>query len=56
MKAILQDRYGSSELLRVGAVPVPQPREGQLLIRVKAASIRALQEGAFVGKVVLTIP
>lgn len=39
MKAILQDRYGPSDFLRVGELPVPQPREGQVRVRVRAASI-----------------
>lgn len=41
MKAIVQDEYGSSEVLRVDDVPVPTIKPHQVLIRVKAAGIDA---------------
>jgi NADPH:quinone reductase-like Zn-dependent oxidoreductase len=37
MKAITYSRYGSPEVLTLSEVPTPQPEEGQLLIRVRAA-------------------
>ena len=39
MKAVIQDRYGSAEVLRVDEVDRPVPGEGQLLLRVKAAGL-----------------
>jgi len=42
MQAVLHDRYGGPELLRVGRVPRPVPAPGQVLIRVHAASINAM--------------
>ncbi len=39
MKAVVQDRYGGPEVLRVTEVPVPRPAAGQVLLRVAAASI-----------------
>ena len=41
MKAIIQDRYGSADTLRVADVPRPVPGPGQLLVRVQAASVNA---------------
>jgi NADPH:quinone reductase-like Zn-dependent oxidoreductase len=38
-KAVRFDGYGGIEVLRVVDVPTPQPGEGQVLVRVKAASI-----------------
>jgi NADPH:quinone reductase-like Zn-dependent oxidoreductase len=39
MKAVRFDRYGDVDVLQVVEVPVPDPGEGEALIRVKAAAI-----------------
>ncbi len=39
MKAAYITRYGRTEVLNVGKQPVPAPKEDQVLIKVKAASI-----------------
>lgn len=39
MRAVVQDRYGSPEVLRVEDVPVPAPGAGQVLVRVAATSV-----------------
>lgn len=39
MRAVLAERYGSPEVLVVRQVPLPEPGEGDVLIRVKAAEI-----------------
>ncbi|MEU4449636.1 NAD(P)-dependent alcohol dehydrogenase [Actinosynnema sp. NPDC050801] len=41
MKAIVQDRYGSSELLRLEEVDKPTPADNEVLVRVHAASVNA---------------
>jgi NADPH:quinone reductase-like Zn-dependent oxidoreductase len=41
MKALLQDRYGSPDVLRVATVPKPAPGPGEVLVRVEATSINA---------------
>ena len=41
MKALVQDEYGSSEVLRVEEVPMPTIKPNEVLIRVKAAGIDA---------------
>jgi NADPH:quinone reductase-like Zn-dependent oxidoreductase len=41
MKAIVQDRYGSSELLRLAEVDKPTPADNEVLVRVHAASVNA---------------
>lgn len=41
MQAIVQDRYGSAEVLRLANVPVPRLRKGEVLVRVRAASLNA---------------
>ena len=38
-KAVRFEEYGGSEVLRVVDVPVPEPGEGEVLVRVKAAGI-----------------
>lgn len=37
MKAITFDRYGPPEVLRIADVPKPEPADGEILIRVRAA-------------------
>jgi NADPH:quinone reductase-like Zn-dependent oxidoreductase len=39
MKAIVQDSYGSANVLELGDVEKPQPRDDDLLIRVHAAGV-----------------
>ncbi|WP_426566102.1 NAD(P)-dependent alcohol dehydrogenase [Angustibacter sp. McL0619] len=39
MKAVVYDRYGGPEVLRVEDVPTPSPAAGQVLIRVAATSV-----------------
>ncbi|MFG2040028.1 NAD(P)-dependent alcohol dehydrogenase [Dactylosporangium sp. NPDC048998] len=41
MKAIVQERYGSSETLRLLDVDPPAPAEGEVLVRVRAAAVNA---------------
>jgi NADPH:quinone reductase-like Zn-dependent oxidoreductase len=41
MKAIVQDRYGSPDVLRVGEVDRPAPGAGEVLVQVHAASVNA---------------
>lgn len=39
MKAVVRDRYGSPDVLRVEEVPVPSPAAGQVLVKVAATSV-----------------
>jgi NADPH:quinone reductase-like Zn-dependent oxidoreductase len=39
MQAIVQDRYGSQEALELRVIDKPQLRDGQVLVRVRAASV-----------------
>jgi NADPH:quinone reductase-like Zn-dependent oxidoreductase len=41
MKAIVQDGYGPPSVLGVGDVPAPVPGDGEVLVRVHAASLNA---------------
>ncbi len=42
MRAITQDRYGSADVLRVAELERPEPGPGQVLFRVRAAGVNAL--------------
>lgn len=39
MKAVVYERYGGPEVLRVDDVPVPEPADGQVLVKVEATSV-----------------
>src|SRR5919197_702574 len=39
MKAVRFDEYGGIDVLHVTDVPVPEPAQGQALVKVRAASI-----------------
>jgi len=41
MKAIVQDRYGSPDVLRLGEVDKPRPADNEVLVRTHAASVNA---------------
>jgi NADPH:quinone reductase-like Zn-dependent oxidoreductase len=41
MKAVVQDRYGSPDVLRLEDVDVPVPADNEVLVRVRAASVNA---------------
>lgn len=50
MKAVVYDRYGSPDALRVADVPVPTPKAEQVLIRVAATSINLSDWETLVGR------
>ena len=50
MKAVVQDRYGSSEVLHVGDVAVPDPGDREVLIKVYAAGVDRGTEHLMTGK------
>ena len=41
MKAIVQDRYGSPDVLRLDDVDKPVPADDEVLVRVHAAAVNA---------------
>jgi NADPH:quinone reductase-like Zn-dependent oxidoreductase len=41
VKALVQDRYGSPDVLRIDTVSKPAPGPGDVVVRVKAASVNA---------------
>jgi NADPH:quinone reductase-like Zn-dependent oxidoreductase len=41
MRALIQERYGSADVLRVADVPVPAIHDGEVLVQVRAASLNA---------------
>jgi len=39
MRAIVQERYGSAEVLHLGNVPLPEPKDKEVLVQVGAAGV-----------------
>ncbi|GAB3175838.1 NAD(P)-dependent alcohol dehydrogenase [Myceligenerans halotolerans] len=39
MRAVIQDRYGTADVVRLGDIPRPAPAPGEVLVRVHAASL-----------------
>ncbi|MEU5157442.1 NAD(P)-dependent alcohol dehydrogenase [Glycomyces sp. NPDC021274] len=49
MRAVIQDRYGPAEVVRVGDVPEPVLKDDEVLIRVRAASLNGSDRENLVG-------
>lgn len=49
MRALIQDRYGSTGAVRLGERPAPVPSEGEVLVRVRAASLNGSDRENLVG-------
>lgn len=56
MRAFLIDRYGKKESGRVGDLPQPALRDGDVLVRVHAASVNALDNKIRTGEFKLILP
>lgn len=50
MRAVVQDRYGGPEVLRLVEVPVPEPGPGQVRVRVEATSLNLSDWECLVGR------
>lgn len=50
MKAVIQDTYGTSDVLYVGDVPIPEPGDHEVLIKVHAAGLDRGTEHLMTGK------
>lgn len=49
MRALIQDRYGSTGAVRLGERPEPVPGAGEVLVRVRAASLNGSDRENLVG-------
>lgn len=50
MQAIVRERYGSPDVLRLAEVPTPTPTAEQLLIKIHAVSINGSDREALIGR------
>jgi NADPH:quinone reductase-like Zn-dependent oxidoreductase len=49
MKTVFRTRYGGPDVLEVKEVPTPEPRAGEVLVRVRAATVSRTDCGALWG-------
>ncbi|QIE28174.1 Zinc-type alcohol dehydrogenase-like protein (plasmid) [Caballeronia sp. SBC1] len=56
MKAFVVDRYGRKNGIRAGDMPVPEPREDDVLIQIHAASVNPLDSKIRDGEFKLILP
>lgn len=56
MKAFVMDRYGSSQVVRAGEMPEPPMGDGDVLVRIHAASINPLDLKIRSGALKLVLP
>lgn len=50
MKAIIYNRYGQPDVLRLAEVPTPLPKEDEVLVKVRAASVNSWDWDMVTGK------
>ncbi|MEJ2149897.1 MAG: hypothetical protein P8Z40_10490 [Chloroflexota bacterium] len=55
MRAAVYERYGPPEVLQVKEVARPSPREDEILVRVRATTVRTGEGGHKKGNVVITV-
>lgn len=55
MRALVQEGYGSADVLHLRDIPRPEPTEGCVLIRMRAASVNALDWHATHGGLLLEL-
>ncbi|MBI4346987.1 MAG: NAD(P)-dependent alcohol dehydrogenase [Elusimicrobia bacterium] len=55
MKALVQEGRGSADVLHLREIPVPELREGRVLVRMRAASVNALDWHTTHGALLLEI-
>jgi NADPH:quinone reductase-like Zn-dependent oxidoreductase len=56
MKAFVIDRYGRKNGIRVGDMPMPEPREDDVLIQIHAAGVNPLDSKIRDGEFKLILP
>jgi NADPH:quinone reductase-like Zn-dependent oxidoreductase len=50
MRAVVYDRYGPPEVLRIEHLPIPQPAAGQVLVEVAATSVNLSDWECLIGR------
>jgi NADPH:quinone reductase-like Zn-dependent oxidoreductase len=55
MKALVQDGYGSADVLHVRDIPKPELMDGRVLVRMRAASVNALDWHSTHGGLILEL-
>ena len=56
MKAAFLESPGAPDVIRFGELPTPTPRQGEILVRVKAAALNPIDVYIRAGAVAMTLP
>jgi len=49
MRSVFRERYGSPDVLEIRDVPIPEPRPGEVVVRVRAATVNRTDCGGLWG-------
>jgi NADPH:quinone reductase-like Zn-dependent oxidoreductase len=50
VKAIVRSEYGGPDVLRLEEVPTPEPRDGEVLVRIRASSVNRTDLESLAGR------
>ena len=56
MKAAFLESPGAPDVIRLGELPTPTPRQGEILVRVKAAALNPIDVYIRAGAIAMTLP
>ncbi|MBO0454530.1 alcohol dehydrogenase catalytic domain-containing protein, partial [Candidatus Enterococcus murrayae] len=50
MKAVIREKYGNQQVLKIGELPIPIPSDNQVLVKVHASTVNAYDDHLLKGE------